>query len=196
MQKNTLRKFMLNKRSLLSDIEVNKMSLNIFELLKSTKVLSFKNILVYSDFKNEVKTSDIIKYLLVNDRGVFLPKCDITTETFNAVQISDINCITQKNKYGIKEPQYNFSFKQSDAEIECVIIPGIAFDTDGNSIGFGCGYYDKFLKNNSNAFKIGLCYEFQIVDKIEKDRFDIPMDMLITENRIIICNREEDKNNI
>ena len=97
MQKNTLRKFMLNKRSLLSDIEVNKMSLNIFELLKSTKVLSFKNILVYSDFKNEVKTSDIIKYLLVNDRGVFLPKCDITTETFNAVQISDINCICEYN---------------------------------------------------------------------------------------------------
>ncbi len=182
---------MLQKRSVLSDNEVSKAGFKVFSLLKDTKILNFKNILVYADFKNEVATRQIIKFLLDNKRGVFLPKCDTETQMFEAVQIERVDYNSVINKYGIDEPlEKRISTNKSKNLIDCALVPGIAFDKFGNRIGFGCGYYDKFLKSNPDIYKIGLCYEFQIVDSIRTDSFDIPMDMLITEKRVFYCNRE------
>lgn len=183
MDKSALRKIMLNKRKSLSQNECVRMSNMIFENLKSTEVLNYKNILVYADFNNEVKTDIIINYLLENERAVYLPKCDTTNETFTAVRIYKNTTNYFKNKYGITEPAE--SHLDLSPKTECVIVPGIAFDIHGNRIGFGCGYYDKFLKENPTVLKAALCYEFQIVDGFEKSEYDIPMDLIITEKRIV-----------
>ena len=187
MEKKILRKKLLSMRKQLSEEFVCNASNSIYHHILNTKILNFNNILAYSDFQNEVVTDDIINYLLSKKRAVYLPKCNIEDKTFRTVKIFG-NDSFEHNIYGILEPQ-NDSDTFDKQIIDCAIVPGIAFDTEGNRIGFGCGYYDKFLMNNSNVYKIGLCYEFQIVKKIENDVYDIPMDIIITEKRIIDCER-------
>ena len=188
MNKSTLRKQVLSVRKQMSDAQVIALSRAIFEKLKSTNILNYRNILAYSDFKNEVKTKDIINYLAENKREVYLPKCDIKTKTFTPVKILYDKSGYVTNSYGIIEPAVEI-IGQEETKIDCVIVPGIVFDKNGNRIGFGCGYYDKFLKENPNVYKIALCYEFQLTDCVDTDEYDVPMDAVITEKRIIFCNK-------
>ncbi len=188
MNKLNLRKAMLLKRKSMSKDDAERCSKSIFEKLISTNILNFSNILAYSNFKNEVITRDIIKYLLKNKREVYLPKCDVNTKTFVPIKISSENFLNKTNVYGISEPADEDGIISTD-KIDCAIIPGIVFDTKGNRIGFGSGYYDKFLNNNPSVYKIGLCYEFQLTENIITDEFDIPMDMIITEKRVIFCDK-------
>ena len=179
MNKSDVRKTMISLRKNLSVKEVEKNSEMIFENIKSTKILDYDNFLVYLDFKNEVKTDALIRFLTENNRVVYVPKCDITTCTFVPVVYDDEYSL---NKYGIKEPK---QIPNADAKVDCVIVPGVAFDTKGNRIGFGAGYYDKFLNASRHVFKIGLCYEFQLCNEIPACEFDIPMDVVITEKMVI-----------
>ncbi len=188
MNKSDLRKVMLLKRKSMNIGEVENYSKSIFESLKSTNILNHSTILAYSDFKNEVITKDIIKYLLENKREVYLPRCDISTKTFVPVKISGENFLGKTNVYGICEPADEVDIINAN-KIDCAIIPGIVFDINGNRIGFGSGYYDKFLNDNPSVYKIGLCYEFQLIENIVPDEFDIPMDMIITEKRVIFCDK-------
>jgi len=78
------------------------------------------------------------------------------------------------------------------ADIDLVIVPGVVFDKSGHRIGYGHGYYDRFLDNlekiNKNAVKVGLAYDFQIADKVPIEKHDVPVDKIVTEKRIIRCN--------
>jgi 5-formyltetrahydrofolate cyclo-ligase len=188
MNKSDLRKVMLLKRKSMKIDDAKKYSKCIFEKIKNTNILNFSNILAYSDFKNEVITKDIIKFLLENKREVYLPKCDVNTKTFEPVKIQSENFAYDTNVYGISEPADEKESIKTTA-IDCAIIPGIAFDINGNRIGFGSGYYDKFLNINPLVYKIGLCYEFQLTKDIIPDEFDIPMDIIITEKRVVFCDK-------
>ena len=170
---------MLSLRNDLTIAEVEESSRRICENIKSTKILDSENILVYLDFKNEVKTNAIIRFLTENNRAVYVPKCDTSTHTFVPVAY---DAEYELNKYGIKEPKQTAI---TDIQIDCAVVPGVAFDLKGNRIGFGAGYYDKFFFDNRDIFKIGLCYEFQLCDEISADRLDVPMDVIITEKKII-----------
>ena len=77
--------------------------------------------------------------------------------------------------------------------MDLIIVPGIVFDVKGNRLGFGKGYYDRFLSPSANfkAVKIGLAYEFQVVPKIDAQPHDITMDYIITEKRIIDCKNKD-----
>ena len=182
MDKTNIRKTIYKKRCTLGEMYVKKNSAEIFKNLKTTQILGYNNILVYSDFKNEVQTGEIIDYLFKNNKKVYLPVCDCEKLTFSIHEISVSDFDSQLNFYGIKEPKFS---KPSNNKIDCVIIPGIAFDTAGNRIGFGKGYYDKFLSENYSVCKIALCYEFQIVEKIPANPHDVPVDLIITEDRVI-----------
>lgn len=193
MDKKVLRNFLKEKRINLSSAYVEDCSFKIFEHLKGTNISNYNNILVYSDFKNEVKTGVIIDYLLSEGKRVYLPKCNTEDKTFVPLEIKTKKFNSIINKYGIDEPQ-DSTDGFSEIMIDCVIAPGIAFDEKGNRIGFGAGYYDKFLSKNKSVLKIGLCYEFQIVRSIESCVYDIPMNIVITEKRIINCQSRENQN--
>ena len=172
---------MLDARNSLSQAQVTENSKAIFRNIKNTKILDFSTFLVYSNFKNEVYTDELIEFLCDNNREVYLPKCDTTTKTFAPVLYSRD---TTLNKYGIKEPTHS-EFR--NVTIDCAVVPGVAFDVKGNRIGFGAGYYDKFFQDNPSVFKIGLCHEIQLCEEIRADKFDVPMDIIITEKQIILC---------
>ncbi len=88
--------------------------------------------------------------------------------------------------YGILEPRTEKIRKTRVEDIDLIIVPGVAFDKKGNRIGHGKGYYDRLL-DKTNATKIGLAFEFQLLKEIPTDKHDLPIDILITEKRIIKC---------
>lgn len=180
MDKNTLRKTIISQRLSLSEEKVMQLSNSIADNVKNTHILDYNNILIYSDFKNEVQTGEIISYLKNAKKNVYLPMCDTASLTMEAVPIGDGRFIL--NKYGIQEP---LNKGKSKAELDCAIVPGVVFDINGNRIGFGAGYYDKFFALHDSVLKIGLCYEFQLINEIHSESHDIKMDIIVTEKRII-----------
>lgn len=181
MNKLQIRKKMHEKRCKMTGREVSVKSDKIFAKICKSDILKYKNILVYSDFKNEVKTDRVIDYLLKNGAAVYLPVCSCNEHTFAPVRIYSSDFEHKFNKYGIAEPVADGN---GDVQIDCALVPGIAFDEKCNRIGFGGGYYDRFL-SDADIFKIGLCYDFQIVKEAEYGAFDVPMDTVISERRTI-----------
>ena len=132
-----------------------------------------------SDAKKEIITKPLIEILLKAGRSVFVPKVD-DLNTLKTHQIFSLNDLAT-GAYGIEEPQTPVIDR---VDYDCLIIPMLAGDLKGNRIGYGKGYYDRFL-SNVNGSKVGLVYDSCLVDEFESEKHDIPLDMIITENRII-----------
>lgn len=159
-------------------------SLKIHEKLFSTEQLSHsKCIAFYSSLDKEVSTSTMINKALDLGKIVCLPKINSKEKNMMFHNILSTTSL-EKNNFGILEPTND----EICTNIDFIIVPGIVFDQSGNRIGFGYGYYDNFLNSTNIKYKIALAFDFQIVDKIDKLEHDIPMDMIITENRIIKIN--------
>lgn len=184
MNKSEIRKNIIIKRKNMRIGDALEKSKAIFNRLISTDFLKYSNFLLYADFKNEVQTGNITEFLLKNGKNVYLPVCNTENNTFRACKIHSTDFDSITNCYGICEPT-----EQSNAtdEIDCAIVPGVAFNEYGVRIGFGGGYYDRFFETEKNLFKIGLCYEYQICCFTEYEKHDVPMDLLITEKRVIVC---------
>ena len=187
MDKSKLRQKYLYKRNIVQNEIANELSDRIYNNLLTIDILRYKNIFLYKHFKKEVRTDKIIKYLLNNNTNVYLPICYTDNLQMSFGQIFNLKSELKKNNYGIEEPAVQSDEKTT---IDCIIVPGIVFSKSGNRIGFGCGYYDKFLNSHKQCFKIGLCYEFQLYEEIPTESFDVPMDIIVTENRIIECRGE------
>lgn len=130
-------------------------------------------ILTYVSLKEEVDTIKLIKYSLEEGKRVAIPKCKGNDITF--CYIDSLEDLKEGN-FGILEPETNEIVKDFDNSI--CIVPGIAFDKENNRIGYGRGFYDRFLENY-NGIKIGLTYTECMCDKIDEDKNDIKMDITI-----------------
>ena len=130
-------------------------------------------ILTYVSLKDEVDTIELVKYSLEQDKKVAVPKCEGENITFYYINsLKDL----EKGKFGILEPKTNERVKNFDNSI--CIIPGVTFDKQNNRIGYGRGFYDRFLENYKGT-KIGLTYKECICDKIDNEINDIKMDKVI-----------------
>lgn len=90
---------------------------------------------------------------------------------------------TEKGKFKILEPRKHL-LKTKIQGIDIALIPGVVFSKNGHRIGYGQGHFDRLLKN-TNCVKIGIAYDFQIVDNIAGEQHDVPMNMIVTEKRVI-----------
>lgn len=159
----------------------NKKSSEIIKRLINTKEYQkSKVIALYSNISSEVETKELIKISLENKK-VVLPKInkDNTMDFYEIKYLKDLEI----GAFNIKEPKVKNKKPIRKEEIDLIIIPGICFDKNRNRIGYGKGYYDKYL-SNTNIKKIGLCYEEQITKEIKSDKTDISLDYLITEIKI------------
>ena len=177
MNKEEIRKNMKYLRNKLSQEEIKKKSnaiqTSLLELLQNIK---YDSLFIYNSFKSEVSTKELIKCLYTS-KNVYLPK--ITENKMYTIHYTK-SSILEKNSFGIEEPTGH----HCDIDNFVCILPLLAVDNKGNRIGFGKGYYDKFLENK-NCIKIGLCYDFQIIKGIPYNKYDIPLDIIISEKRII-----------
>ncbi len=130
-------------------------------------------ILTYVSLKDEVDTIKLIKHSLESGKKVAVPKCEGNDIVF--YKISSLEDL-QEGSFQILEPKTNEIVKDFDNSI--CIIPGLAFDKQNNRIGYGRGFYDRFLENYF-GIKIGLTYRECICDKIDSEINDIKMDRII-----------------
>jgi 5-formyltetrahydrofolate cyclo-ligase len=130
-------------------------------------------IALYNSIKSEVDTRDLIKESLLNGKIILLPR--IINKNKMVFIVINSETKYERNNFGLLEP-----IGIESNNIDLIICPGVAFDKDLNRLGYGMGYYDKYLKDK-DIYKIGICYKEQLVDKIETDVHDIKMDMVITD---------------
>ncbi|WP_202708432.1 5-formyltetrahydrofolate cyclo-ligase [Sporosalibacterium faouarense] len=189
MDKNSLRKDILDKRKGLSKDELELKSEKIKKLLLSSKFYQNpQSIMVYIDFRNEVKTEGIIKESLKVDKDIILPISIVETRELLLSKLMDYDKELSPGSYGILEPKQEFIREVKHDVIDLVLVPGVAFDRRGYRIGYGGGYYDRFLsKLDKSVPKVALAFNVQMVDYAYEDDHDIPVDYIITENEIIEC---------
>lgn len=180
--KNKLRKKYLDIRKNIQ--EKDEKSLNIFsKIILENKFINAKVIALYKALPSEVNTDNLISYALGLGKTVCLHKVEGDNLVF--YRIKSLNDKFLKSDFGVEEPINSSNNLVSNFDINLVIVPGVAFDSNKNRIGFGKGYYDKFL-NNFDVYTIGICFDEQIVEEgIYADLHDIKMNKVITDKREI-----------
>lgn len=180
MTKQEARKYFLNQRNLLSENTIQEYSLAIIDQIKNSTILRSNTFHIFLSIqeKKEVDTNEIIKFLWKNNKKVYVSKVEGNIlRHYNFLPETKL----KKSKWGILEP-YNENPITID-RLECIFLPLLAYDLRGNRVGYGKGYYDRFVKNYPKAEKIGLSF-FNPVTKIEDLHMeDVPMDSIITQNR-------------
>ncbi len=127
---------------------------------------------------------------LKDGKRVALPSCEIETTQILPHEVKDVPRDLVVGPYGICQPSRESPEIVDLSEIDLCIVPGIAFDTEGNRIGRGLGYYDRFLsKLSEKTWKIGVGYAFQIVDKICPTDGDAHMNKVVTEQETLFPRR-------
>jgi len=160
----------------------------------SQKVLQLKEltaattIFIYVDFRSEVQTHLLIAELLRQEKRVVVPVTLVKNKTLLPVQIHDLAQDLVPGYCLIPEPRPALREKQLVAavDIETIIIPGSVFDERGGRLGYGGGYYDRFLAVEApQARRVGLAFNLQVVDNLTLQKHDQILDLVVTEKRII-----------
>lgn len=187
MDKGELRKKIKLKREIL-DKDTKKIADEkiIKTLLESNIYKDSKVVFVYVNMDSEINTLEIIKELLVSDKIVAVPKVIPVTLKERQMKALKINSLLQLNEsgaFGILEP--SIECEDISQQVDLIIIPGLAFDLKGNRLGYGGGFYDRFLRKFPNSKRVALCYDFQIYDEIPHEFFDEKVDLIISEENVI-----------
>jgi 5-formyltetrahydrofolate cyclo-ligase len=187
--KNTIRKDTLAKRRSLTAEQIEEKSRIITQkLFNMDEYKQSKLLMCYMDIKNEVRTGQIISKSLEEGKKVALPVM-VNIDGVKKIMPYLINNPEKDLVLGgfdILEPDISRLEVAPFNEIDLVIMPGVAFGLNKHRIGYGKGYYDKFLPHiNKEVPKIALAFEVQLVDEIKPAGHDIVMDMIITESRVI-----------
>lgn len=184
--KAEIRKRILAVRSQLTAEDVKAKSDAIFQkVVKTPEYEEADNLLIYADCNNEVMTKEIFEDAILHKKRVFFPKSDRLTNTMEFYQVVSVRQL-EKGFMGILEPRVDIRsrYRFHTKEDTLIIVPGVAFDIAGYRIGYGKGFYDRFLVNKRQISTMALSYACQIVDEIPKDMHDIKMDKIVTEEII------------
>lgn len=157
---------------------------NIF--LNSNLYKNSKTVLCYSAINDEVDTSLIISKAIQDGKILALPYCvdDNGIMEFNIIE--DFNRQTVTGSYGIIEPNINLCKRLETLDNSVIIVPALCFDKRGYRLGYGKGYYDRFLEKHS-LISVGLCYNSLVKNEIPIDKYDKPVNFILTESQIIAC---------
>ena len=186
MDKNDIRKASLAKRDALTKEEIEEKSRVIFEkLVELEEYKDAENILVYASMRSEVLTDDIILDALANGKKVFCPKVtDKNAGIMEFVRIMTLEDL-KEGFFGIREPEISEDSEVAghlDPEKTLMIMPGAAFDRENNRIGYGGGFYDRYLNKNPGFITLALAFECQIAEEpIPSDEYDVRPGALLTE---------------
>ncbi len=176
MNKKDIREKLLDMRRSLTSKYIEEASEQIFSRLhEMDEVKNAQNVMVYSNFENEVKTANLTGWLLFSGKNVFLPT--VQSKEMYAVNIK--NAALELSGFGIAQPKLQGAHIIEPEKLDLIIVPGIAFDREKYRLGFGGGYYDRFLPG-TRACRIALAYDFQITKALPHEEHDQRMDYIVT----------------
>jgi 5-formyltetrahydrofolate cyclo-ligase len=182
-QKNKLRKELLKLRSSIPEWEYLKKSVQICDQLKELEVFTKASAIhcyVSMNKRREVNTHPLIKQMLANSKKVVVPITQMETGTLTQVRLHSFNDL-EENAWGVLEPVGGEQV-EIDA-LELVIVPMAGGDRQKNRIGYGKGFYDRFL-DDVECPTIGLTFEECMIEEIPTEPFDVPLDTVITEKQL------------
>src|SRR6056297_1690295 len=190
--KEILRKKWMKKRK-----KVAKKEEDIKSKIISKKILSLKeikeskNIMIYVSYRSEVSTNKLIISLLNKNKRIFAPYCIKDEKRMEVVEIENPDQDLEKGAYGIKEPAKRIRNNKIDPKnLDIVVVPAVAFSKSGYRVGYGGGYYDRFLERLANkTISIGINYEEMLFDKVPKEDHDLAVDMVVTDKRLLRINK-------
>ena len=191
-ERQRLRKQVLGARDLMSASERHEKSGSAVQNFWSLPQMKhWSTLFIYVNFRSELETLELIQLCLSQGKRVVVPLVDASAVSMIPLQIQDPEKDLVPGYYGIPEPDPQKSRPVAAREIDAAIIPGSVFDINGGRLGYGGGYYDRFLVNDApQAKRIGLAYELQVVDKVPVEPHDQPLDILVTEKRIVNIRRK------
>lgn len=181
MNKNELRKIYLSKRKNIENKEEKSLIINN-KIKKMSEYKNAKIIAIYKSLPSEVNTTSLINDSIKLGKDVVLPK--VEKEELKFYKITSLEDSFIKSNFGVEEPLGEENNYIDKNDIDLVIVPGICFDKEKNRLGFGKGYYDRYLQN-VNINTIGICFEEQIVEnRIPITEYDVKIKKIITDKKI------------
>lgn len=184
--KKELRKRILKIRNAMPPGERAANSATIISMLTELDdIRRAATIMVFLNFGSEVQTDGLISWGWEMGKRIVAPLCRPENRTMAPCVINDFSDL-ETGHYGIREPIAAEATVAPYGEIDVVLIPAVAFDRQGRRVGYGGGYYDRFLPLVPRAARIGVVFSCQIVPEVHADLHDISAQMIVTEAGIIV----------
>lgn len=181
ISKKDLRKYYIDLRNGFDSDYRNSADRVIAEkLINTSEYNDSSSILIYISVDNEVDTKYIIDYSLSTGKTVAIPFCK--NNEMNFYRIRSFDDLTRK-QFGIPTVDPENALLITDFDDALCIVPALSFDSNGNRLGYGGGYYDRFL-SDKHIKSIGLCREKQMSIQLPSEKFDVKINTIITENKI------------
>jgi len=184
-EKERLRRRILLLREQQTPSEVETKSLKITETLTQLPEYQKARVIAsYVDKGNEVQTRPLIRKALASRKNVLVP---IVNKERRSLDFSEIKSLDElvPGAFDIPEPKPDHRRLTDMEAIELVLVPGIAWDFDGYRVGWGKGYFDTVLKRlPEKSLAVGLAFDLQVVDRVPRAQFDLPVDMVVTETKV------------
>jgi len=175
MDKQALRKEIREKKRAMTEQQIVDASERLGELfLASDAYKQAKTIYGYLPYNQEVRTVPMLQQALRDGKKVAVPKC--YGDEMRFIYLDDLSKV-EKGYCGIPEPIDDEPIAEDKTAL--VLMPGLAFDPQGHRMGYGGGFYDKFLEQEPNHPTIALCYDFQMLEHLETEAHDIPVDTVL-----------------
>jgi len=184
--KSDIRKRIIGLRNAMPREEIETASRKIMKALKGMEqILRSYTLMVYLSFGSEVLTDDLIRWGWREGKRIVVPFCRPEGREMTACRIDGFDEL-EKGHYGIRAPMVGRLRPVPSGEIDVVLVPAVAFDRQGYRVGYGGGYYDRFLPGCPQAAKIGAAFACQIIEEIPVGPYDVAMDCIVTEEEILI----------
>ena len=175
MDKKELRKKIREQKRAMTLERIEEASRKLGELFRATELYrNAKTIYGYLPYNQEVRTVPMLEQALADGKRVAVPK--VYGDEMKFIYLTDLTQVAE-GYAGIPEPVADGPV--ADDPTALVLMPGLAFDKEGHRIGYGGGFYDKFLAQEPNHPTIALCYDFQMLGQLPTEEFDIPVDCVL-----------------
>lgn len=175
MDKKTLRASIRARKRAMTEAQIEEKSRLLGELFAASDLYrDAKTIYGYLPYNQEVRTVPMLERALADGKRVAVPK--VYGEEMKFIYLTDLSQVA-KGYAGIPEPIGDGPVAEDPTAL--VLMPGLAFDREGHRIGYGGGFYDKFLAAEPGHPTLALCYDFQMLPKLETEEFDIPVDCVL-----------------
>jgi 5-formyltetrahydrofolate cyclo-ligase len=185
-EKDRLRREIRQARNALSPAWREAASRHITDRLWSwDKLMAAEVVHCYVAWRSEVGTRELIERVLGLDKKIVAPRVDKLHHILKHYYIQEVNDLVT-GAFGIPEPDLAHCKQAQIEDVQLIIVPGVAFDSRGNRLGSGHGYYDRFLAQSS-AVRVGLAFGMQIIDSVPAESHDEKMNFVVTEDEIIAC---------
>ena len=175
MDKKELRKQIRDQKRAMTPMQIQRASSRLGELFAASKLYqAAKTIYGYLPYNQEVRTVPMLQRALEEGKRVAVPK--VYGDEMKFIYLDDLSAVAE-GYAGISEPIADGPVAEDQTAL--VLMPGLAFDPEGHRIGYGGGFYDKFLAAEPEHPTLALCYDFQMLPKLETEAFDMPVDCVL-----------------